>query len=69
MAISRSSTPRVIKFGTLTLTDLNPDAPVADVVKMHATSRPELVNAQITGPTLEDGKNVYDVNVKATYKG
>lgn len=69
MPIERTRTPRVIKFGIIPLTDLNPDASVEEVVKLHSATRPELVNAQITGPVLEDGQNVYTVGVKATYKG
>ncbi|ASN83232.1 PRTRC system protein C [Deinococcus ficus] len=62
-------TERVLKYKGSTLTDLNPSASVSDVLKMHAATRPELLNAQVEGPTLEDGRNVYTVNPKATYKG
>lgn len=64
-----TTTERVLKYNGSTLTDLNPQAPVSDVLKMHAATRPELLTAQVEGPVLEDGKNVYTINPKATYKG
>lgn len=69
MAIERTPTPRIIKYGGAPLTDLNPDASVAEVVRLHSATRTELVNAHITGPVFDNGANVYEVSVKAAYKG
>ena len=60
---------RRIEYKGQTLTDLAPHLPVADVVKLHVATRPELISAVVEGPALKGGEHVYTVQAKATTKG
>jgi len=60
---------RRIDYKGDTLTDFAPHLPVADIVKMHVVTRPELISAVVEGPVLKDGEHVYTIQAKATTKG
>jgi len=60
---------RSILYKGTPLTDFAPQSPVSEVISLHVTTRPELVNAVIEGPVLENGVQVYTVQAKASVKG
>lgn len=63
------TTTRVIKYKEQELADLNPSAPIKDVVRMHATQIPALATAEVEGPTLVDGKQIYTIATRLGTKG
>jgi PRTRC genetic system protein C len=60
---------RVIRWNDETLADLNPNASVDDIVRMHAAARPELATATVEGPEITDGKATYTVQTRLGTKG
>jgi PRTRC genetic system protein C len=64
------TTPRrVLKFNDQELADLNPTAPMQDVMRMHALTIPELSTAILEGPTLVDGSMTYVAQTRLGTKG
>lgn len=64
-----SQPTRVIKYRDQTLADLNPEATVEEVVRMHAAAVPELATAVAEGPVIELGTATYTVNARLGTKG
>ena len=60
---------RVITYKGNDLADLNPEASIDDVVKMHAATIPELATAAIEGPIMEDGYARYRISERLGTKG
>ena len=60
---------RVIRFKNQDLADLNPAAPIADVVRMHSALHPELATAVVTGPTISKGRAEYGIETRVGTKG
>ncbi|GGB70838.1 PRTRC system protein C [Deinococcus soli (ex Cha et al. 2016)] len=60
---------RVILFEGKKLADLNPQAPVEDVVRLHAVTTPALATAVVEGPVITDGQKTYTVQKRAANKG
>lgn len=61
---------RRILFNGTPLTDLNPNIPVSDVVRLHAATNAALTTAQVEGPvTKEDGVQEYTVHARVATKG
>ncbi|MFY9781450.1 MAG: PRTRC system protein C [Candidatus Baltobacteraceae bacterium] len=60
---------RIITWNNETLADLNPNASVEDVVRMHAAARPELATAIVEGPEFSDGKATYTIQTRLGTKG
>lgn len=60
---------RVLMFDGQELADLNPAAPVEDVLRLHALTNPALTTAVVEGPVIEGGKRTYTVQKRAANKG
>ena len=69
MAIELTTVRRKITYQGRELADLQPDAAVEDVVRMHALTIPELATARIEGPTITDGTATYTVSARLGTKG
>lgn len=70
MALEVKALPRafVLDKGngkTITLTDPNSDMSPDEVMKFHSGSYPELTNAVIEGPKVENDKATYKISTKA----
>lgn len=61
--------PRQIVFNNRVLADLNPEATVDAVVRMHAMTTPKLATAFVEGPELKGGVRVYTVKERLGTKG
>lgn len=61
--------PRIIKYKDGTLADLNPDAPVDEIRRLHASTDASLTTAEVHGPELVDGVNVYTIKARVATKG
>ena len=68
-AKAAGSEPRVFKFGATELADPDPGLPTDQVKSIYAGMYPDLTNATITGPTLKDGKQVYEFKRSVGTKG
>lgn len=62
-------TERKIKYDGRELADLNPEASVEEVVRMHKASFPELATAVVEGPVTEEGYLVYTATKRLGTKG
>ena len=60
---------RVFKKGNLVLDDPNPNFTLTEVRKFYAGQYPDLINAQIEGPEIEDDKQVYSFTNSVGTKG
>ncbi|MHB8461960.1 MAG: PRTRC system protein C [Vulcanimicrobiaceae bacterium] len=60
---------RIINFDGRKLADLKPAATIDAVIKMHATTIPELATAVAEGPTYEDGNAIYTVATRLGKNG
>jgi PRTRC genetic system protein C len=71
MSIKISTPTRVIRWKNRDLADLNPNATVEAVVRMHAATpdHAELATASIEGPEIKDGKAIYTVQSRLGTKG
>jgi len=69
MAIELTPVKRNITYQGRELADLQPDAAVEDIVRMHALTIPELATATIEGPTIADGTATYTVSARLGTKG
>jgi PRTRC genetic system protein C len=65
------SVRRIIKFNDVELADLNPNVPMEEVLKMHASSNvhPELSTAILTGPVMKGSTAVYTAELRLGTKG
>lgn len=69
-----NETKRVLRYEDETgtthdLADLNPEASVEEVVRMHAIVHPELATAVVEGPVLENGEQIYTAQTRLGKKG
>jgi len=60
---------RKIVYQDRELADLQPDASVEEVVRMHALTIPELATANVEGPTIVDGTATYTISARLGTKG
>lgn len=60
---------RKIVYEGRELADVNPNADIHDVVKIHAVTHPELATAVIEGPEIKEGERVYTVKKRLGTKG
>lgn len=60
---------REFRYNGLTLPDLSPEMSVDQVREHYILTYPELRNASVKGPSLTDGKEVYDFTVALGTKG
>jgi PRTRC genetic system protein C len=67
--ITVSQPTRVIKYKDQELPDLNPAADMEKILRMHATTHPELSTATLEGPVIKDDKAVYTVQTRLGTKG
>lgn len=51
------------------LPDPNKELPPSEVLNIYSNTYPELTNAQIVGPTIEDNKQVYEFKTVLGTKG
>ena len=64
-----SSVKRKIVYHDRELADLQPEASVEDVVRMHALTVPELATANVEGPAIADGTATYTISARLGTKG
>ena len=69
MAITINSAPRVFKLEDETLDDPNPNLSVQEVRKLYSAKHPELTNANVSGPVMENDKAVYTFGASVGKKG
>lgn len=73
MALQISEQLRVFKFThegeDMELSDPNPQFSVEEVKKFYAGKYPELTNASIDGPKIENDKSVYTLSSAIGKKG
>ena len=70
MAMTIESAKRVFKFGDIELPDPGNDMEVEDVLSFYSDAHPSLVNAQFTGPEVDDdGNAVYMIAEHIGKKG
>jgi PRTRC genetic system protein C len=69
MALEKKELDRGFKFGEIVLTDPNPSFTTNQVLDFYSDQYPELVNANITGPTIENDVMVYKFGASVGKKG
>ena len=74
MALQVQNLPRVFKFkeeddDDKYLPDPNPTFSAEEVMEFYAGQHPELTTARIVGPTVEEGKVVFDFVTNYGVKG
>jgi PRTRC genetic system protein C len=69
MALEKKELDRGFKFGEIVLTDPNPSFTTNQVLDFYSDQYPELVNANITGPTIENDVMVYKFGTSVGKKG
>jgi PRTRC genetic system protein C len=69
MAAIVKDVPRVFRLNGVQVPDLAPTLAPEEVVKLLATQYPDAATATLTGPTIEDGKQVYTLNRAVGSKG
>ena len=69
MALTTSRVTRVFRFQGTDLPDPLPGQPAEKCIEVLAVSYPALNNADMEGPALEGGKQVYTLKVAAGTKG
>ena len=60
---------RVFMHNNKELVDINPNLSPEAVAKHYSNEIPELANATVTGPTIKDGRAIYDLTTKVGTKG
>jgi len=69
MALTVTSAKRIFKFDDKELDDPNSNLSIEEVKKFYAGKYPELTNASISGPKMENDKAVYTLGVSIGKKG
>ena len=69
MALKFETVTRLIVYKGRPLADLQPDAPVEDVVRQHALTIPELATANVEGPEIKNGVATYTISARLGTKG
>lgn len=60
---------RIFKHGSENIIDPDPSLSSNQVLKKLSESKPEFINATISGPKYEEGKMVYHISKAAGTKG
>jgi PRTRC genetic system protein C len=69
MALETKQLEREFKFGDIVLSDPNTTFTTNQVLDFYSNQYPELVNANITGPTIVNDKTVYEFGTSVGKKG
>lgn len=64
-----TAVPREFRFNGVKLPDLAPTLPPAEVQKLLAVQYPDAATALLTGPSIEDGKEVWSLSRSLGSKG
>ncbi len=67
--MQKSTPQRVIRYNNQDLADLNPQATIDEVMRLHAVQIPALATAIVEGPVYEEQKAVYTVSTRIGHKG
>lgn len=69
MALEVTNLSRVFNYKkdgkVIPLTDPNPELTVEEILKVHSATYPELTNAVVEGPVVENDKAVFSISTKA----
>ena len=69
MALVKQELKRVFNYNEEKLEDPNPALTPAEVLDFYSDKYPELVNATMTGPEIENDEAVFKFEVKFKEKG
>lgn len=69
MAVTTKQLKRVFRYEGTEIPDPAPAMPADDVLQILSASYPQLNNAALEGPSIENGKQVYVVKVATGTKG
>ena len=69
MAIEVEKIVRIFKHGKVHLVDPGEEMSKEEVLDFYANQYPELTNASVTGPKIENDKQVYEFSTSVGTKG
>tara|TARA_R110001606_G_scaffold268633_1_gene417347 strand:- start:1610 stop:1819 length:210 start_codon:yes stop_codon:yes gene_type:complete len=69
MSLEAKTLKRVFKYGKLTLSDPDPIMEAKDVMQFYSGQYPELTNASLEGPSIEDDEIMFEFGKTVGVKG
>lgn len=69
MSLEAKTLKRVFKYGKLTLSDPDPIMEPKDVMQFYSGQYPELTNASLEGPSIENDKIMFEFGKTVGVKG
>ena len=69
MSLEAKTLKRVFKYGKLTLSDPDPIMEAKDVMQFYSGQYPELTNASLEGPSIENDEIVFEFGKTDGVKG
>mgnify|MGYP000931687581 FL=1 len=69
MSLEAKTLKRVFKYGKLTLSDPDPIMEAKDVMQFYSGQYPELTNASLEGPSIENDEIVFEFGKTVGVKG
>jgi|TARA_R110000803_G_scaffold122465_1_gene190452 PRTRC genetic system protein C len=69
MSLEAKTLKRVFKYGKLTLSDPDPIMEAKDVMQFYSGQYPELTNASLEGPSIENDEIMFEFGKTVGVKG
>jgi PRTRC genetic system protein C len=69
MSLEAKTLKRVFKYGKLTLSDPDPIMEPKDVMQFYSGQYPELTNASLEGPSIENDEIMFEFGKTVGVKG
>jgi len=69
MSLEAKTLKRVFKYGKITLSDPDPIMEAKDVMQFYSGQYPELTNASLEGPSIENDEIMFEFGKTVGVKG